>query len=263
MTGSRDGTITSWDTATGRRVSVFTGPAGGIEKLAVDPAGRWLIAVGSRGVWRWDLRTKPAATKSGQVVSATGDPVWSVAFSADGAMFATSTENGKVQIYDTESAAPVGKPFTHSVDFLSVAFSRDGSKVLAGTGDGRVFIWDIASHQQSGEPIDAHGTNDVWELVMHPDGDRFATGSSDGTTKVWSLASHQQVARPFEDSAGNLTIAKVEGLVWIRDGAVLVAGGGDGRLHEWDLAKRVRSESARPVMAIRSWLRPPLPTPRC
>ena len=28
----------------------------GIEKLAVDPAGRWLIAVGSRGVWRWDQR---------------------------------------------------------------------------------------------------------------------------------------------------------------------------------------------------------------
>ena len=108
--------------------------------------------------------------------------------------------------------------------------------MLAGTGDGRVFIWDIASHRQSGEPIDAHGTNDVWELVMHPDGDRFATGSSDGTTKVWSLASHKQVARPFEDRAGNLTIAKVEGLVWIRNGAVLVAGGGDGRLHQWDLA---------------------------
>ena len=92
----------------------------------------------------------------------------------------------------------VGEPFTAAVDFLSVAFTLDGQRVLAGTGDGRVFIWDVAQQRVAGSPIAAHGTNDVWELVMHPDGDRVATASSDGTA-----ASGRSTARslptPFVD----------------------------------------------------------------
>ncbi|MDQ1460786.1 MAG: hypothetical protein QOI08_2270, partial [Actinomycetota bacterium] len=232
--GARDGTITSWDIATGRRTGAYSGSAEGIEHVALDPSDRWLIAVGAGGVRRWDLHARPST--KGEVVAEAGDPVWSVAFSGTGSTFATSTENGKVQIYDTATATPLGPPFTYPIDFLSVALSRDGSKVLAGTGDGRVFIWDVASRELSGAPISAHGTNDVWELAMNPDGVRFATRGSDGMAKVWSLASHNEVAKPFADAAGRSTVRKVQGLIWSHDGDVLLAGADDGRVHQWNLA---------------------------
>jgi WD40 repeat protein len=92
-----------------------------------------------------------------------------------------------------------------------------------------VFVWDIASGRQDGAAIRAHGTNDVWELVMHPDGDRFVTLGTDGMTKVWSLRTRRQVASPFATE-------RVKGLLWSHDGSRLIAGG-DGRVHEWDLAR--------------------------
>ena len=97
-------------------------------------------------------------------------------------------------------------------------------------------MWDTASGRQDGAAIRAHGTNDVWELVMHPDGDRFASGGTDGAIKVWSLSTRTQVASPFGAADGVPTNARVKGLVWSHDGSRLIAGGDDGRVHEWDLA---------------------------
>jgi WD40 repeat protein/serine/threonine protein kinase len=234
VTGGRDGTVQLWDSASGERGARLTGQSGGIEEAAVDPSGRWLVTVGPGGARRWDL--KAADPNPGRVVAEGGDPLWSVAFSRDGGRFATASERGKLRIYATASAEEIGAPIEHSIDFLSVAFSLDGTKLLAGTGDGRVFVWDIASRLQDGSAVRAHGTDDVWELVMHPDGDRFVTSGTDGATKVWSLGTRRHLASPFAADGGDGTGTRVNGLVWSRDGSTLIAGGHDGRVREWDLA---------------------------
>ena len=46
VTGGRDGTVQLWDSSSGDRVATLTGQTGGIEEAAVDPSGRWLVAVG-------------------------------------------------------------------------------------------------------------------------------------------------------------------------------------------------------------------------
>ena len=234
VTGGRDGTVQLWESSSGDRGATLTGQSGGIEEAAVDPSGRWLVSVGPGGTRRWDLRA--AGSSPGRVVAKGGDPVWSVAFSRDGARFATASERGKLRIYATASAEEIGVPIEHSIDFLSVAFSLDGTKLLAGTGDGRVFVWDVASRLQDGPALRAHGTNDVWELVMHPDGDRFVTSGTDGAIKVWSLRTRRHVASPFAADDGVPTNTRVKGLVWSHDGSMLIAGGEDGRVREWDLA---------------------------
>lgn len=234
VTGGRDGTLQLWDSSIGERGVTLTGQTGGIEEAAVDPSGRWLVSVGSGGARRWDL--KAADPSPGMVVAKSGDPLWSVAFSRGGARFATASERGRLRVYATASGKEIGAPIEYPVDFLSVAFSNSGNKLLAGTGDGRVFVWNTASGLQDGPAIRAHGTNDVWELVMHPDGDRFVTGGTDGATKVWSLSTRLQVASPFVADDDVRENARVEGLVWSEDGSTLIAGGEDGRVREWDLA---------------------------
>ena len=237
ITGARDGTIRLWDTKTGEALAALTGLEGGVEEAAIDPSGRWLVAAGPGGLWRWDLRTNE---REGELVARPNGPLWSVAFSADGTQVATASENGAVQVYDTASWTPAGEPFTAAVDFLSVAFTLDGTRVLAGTGDGRVFIWDIASHQAVGTPIEAHAPNDVWEIVMHPDGDRFATAGSEGKARVWSLRSRTQVATPFVPANGR----KFKALVWSPDGRAIFAGGDDGRVHEWNMPRSRASDTS-------------------
>lgn len=138
-------------------------------------------------------------------------------------------------------STPVGFSGSHPLHPLQhvEAHSNGGNKLLAGTGDGRVFVWNSASGLQDGPAIRAHGTNDVWELVMHPDGDRFVTGGTDGATKVWSLSTRRQVASPFVTDDGvrmDTRVTRVEGLVWSDDGSTLIAGGEDGRVREWDMA---------------------------
>ncbi len=239
VTGARDGTIRLWDTATGEPVATLSGLSGGVEEAAVDPTGRWLVAAGKGGLWRWDLA---AGQREGALVDKPEGPLWSVAFSSDGARVATASEAGAVQLYNTASWEPAGKPFTANIDFLSVAFTLDGTRVLAGTGDGRVFIWNIATHRLDGPPISAHAPNDVWEIVPHPDGVRFATGGSDGAARVWSLTSRTLVASPFASSTGG---AKVKALVWSADGKALYAGGDDGHVHKWDLVHGKAEDSSK------------------
>lgn len=247
VTGARDGTVRLWDTKTGDNTRTLTGLDGGVEEAVVSPNGRTLVAVGAGraargagaggGAWRWDLHS---GSEEGSLIARSSTALWSAAFSTDGARLATAAEDGAVQIYDTSSWAPIGDPLKANADALSVAFTLDGTRLLAGTGDGRVFIWDVASHELIRQPIRAHGTNDVWEIVMHPDGKRFATGSSDGTARVWSLATGGLVASPFP--VADRTRDSVSGLEWSADGTVLYAGGSDGRVRSWDLALRREGE---------------------
>jgi WD40 repeat protein/serine/threonine protein kinase len=233
VTGARDGRIQLWDAAGGEHRATLTGQTGGIEEAAVDPSGRWLVAVGPGGVRRWDLHARGA--RSGRPLAGGGDQVWSVAFSADGARFATASEQGRLRVYATAPGEEVRRPLAASIDFLSVAFSIDGGKLLAGTGDGRIFVWDVASGRRDGAPIDAHGTNDIWELVVHPDGDRVVSLGSDGAVKLWSLRTRRQLATPFGPGDG-ASGSQVKGLVWSRDGSRLIAGGEDGHVRAWSLA---------------------------
>jgi WD40 repeat protein len=231
ITGARDGTVRLWDTATGEDTTTSTGPSAGIEEAAVDPGGRWFVTVGADGLWRWDLMSED---KEGVFVDQGSAALWSVAISPEGDRVVTAGEDGVVQSYDTSTWKPSGEPFTADVDFLSVAFTPDGERVLAGTGDGRVFLWDADDGSELGAPIEAHGSDDVWELAIDPAGRSVATASSDGTVKVWSLDTGALEATPFVDAAGVRSLEGAAGIAWSPDGTTLWVSGEDGLVHEWD-----------------------------
>ena len=228
ITGARNGTIRLWDANSGEATRTLTSSVGGVEEAVIDPSGRWLVAVGDGGAWRWDLDQTDSQAVA---VDESDGALWSAAFSEDGTRLATAAESGVVRIYDTSTWTEVGEPFTEDVDFLSVAFTLDGTRVLAGTGGGRVYIWDAAT---GSPPLTRRSPRTAPTTCGKSSRIRMVTSSqrrsSDGTARVWSLRTGALVATPFAD------LDSVEGLVWSADGEALYAGGDDGRVHEYRLA---------------------------
>ena len=67
--------------------------------------------------------------------------LWSVAFNADGSLFAAGSSNdgtGEVRVYNTADAKIVSKLDVPESGIYAVAFSRDGGTVAAGGFDGDV-----------------------------------------------------------------------------------------------------------------------------
>jgi WD40 repeat protein len=239
VTGARDGTIRLWSAKTGEATRTLTGFEGGVEEAAVSPDGRSLVAVGQRGAWRWDLRSR---SDDGLLLARPSSALWSVAFSRDGRRLATAAENGDVQLYETMSWTPTGDPMRVAADALTVAFTPDGARLLVGTGDGRLFAFDPTTREPIGSPATVHGTNDVWEIVMQPGGRLVATAGADGTVYVWSLSTGELVSTPFP--VGSRATGGSSGLAWSPDGRLLYAGGKDGRVHAWDIARNREEASS-------------------
>ena len=141
----------------------------------------------------WSGRTACGAGTSigrrrvGESIDRPSGALWSVAFSPDGAWSATAAEDGPVQLYDTNGWTRTGShsaPTSISSASRSRPMGRDCWRVRAtavcssGTSP---------TTRSGGPPIAAHGTNDVWELVVDPTG-----GGRDRQQRrhgpVWSLA---------------------------------------------------------------------------
>jgi WD40 repeat protein len=80
------------------------------------------------------------------------DCVTSVAFSPDGQILASGSEDGTVILWDTATNQPIGIPF-HQTDsnlgITSIAFSPDGRFLASSDYDGIIVVWDVSFRDQN------------------------------------------------------------------------------------------------------------------
>ncbi|MEV4141215.1 hypothetical protein AB0J72_54750 [Dactylosporangium sp. NPDC049742] len=178
-----------------------------------------------------------------------GGAVWSVAFSPDGQLLASGSDDGTVRLWDPATGAPTGRPLIgHDDEVGSVVFSRDG-RLLASAGfDGSMRLWNPTTGAPVGRPLVGHD-GAVWSVVFSPDGQQLASAGYDGSVRLWDPATGAQVGQPLIGHHG-----AVGSVGFSPDGRLLASGGFDGKVRLWDPV--TGSPAGRPLIghdgAVRS-----------
>src|SRR5262249_25190266 len=193
-TGSADGTLRLWESSLKSMKPALVSQKGPVRMVSFSPRGHLLLTVcrdkeskGGSAVQLWDAKT-------GRPIATLAHPYWvkAVAFSPDGRLLLTGSEEATARLWETEKGAPVGKPFTHQNTVQAVAFSPvDGKTILTGSEDKTARLWDVETGRQVGQPLEHQGP--VRAVAFSPDGRVMLTGSKDKVARLWEPAS----ARPY------------------------------------------------------------------
>jgi WD40 repeat protein len=158
--------------------------------------------------------------------------VRAVAFSPDGSLVASASNDDSVRLWDVRSHRPVGAPLTgHEGEVVDVAFAPDG-RVLASAGnDDAIRLWDVRSHRLLAVLRGPAGFSSV---AFSPDGRTLASSGWDGTLRLWDVRSRRLLGDgPLADLH---TVA--EHVAFSPDGRTLASADDDGRIRLWSVAAR-------------------------
>jgi WD40 repeat protein/serine/threonine protein kinase len=238
--GDADGNVTFWKVATGERdTNGASGPKGmGIDAVAISPNGkRW--AMGGPHHFVMVNGLNPDGDDALGLKYGSAKPEGhSVAFSADGKLFAYADTAGTVHLFDAtaqsagnelESLKPIHKGAGTT---LSVAFVPKTTYVLMAGDEGGVALYDYKKVSLVRALAAVKGK--VPQVVVSPDGKKAVAAAEDKVVRVWELPGGKLLHR--------LTGHKeaVRGVAISPDGRYVVSCG-DG-IRFWDLQK----QSAKP-----------------
>jgi WD40 repeat protein len=152
--------------------------------------------------------------------------VTDVAFSPDGALLASGSEDNTGGVWDVASGKRLHTLRHEGATVGAVAFAADGRRLFTGGADEAIRIWDLPG-ATAGPVIRAHGAR-VGTLRLRPDGRRLVSGGWDGAIKLWEPAT----GRLLQTLSGHT--GPVNCLAFTPDGRILVSGGDDGTIRIWD-----------------------------
>jgi len=155
-------------------------------------------------------------------------PVGALAFSPDGKVLATGSEDSVVRLWDAATGKLLRSLAGHRGRILALAFAPDGRRLASGSSDEDVRVWDPATAQLRFRCQGHDGS--VLAVAFSPDGKTLASGSYDQTLQLWDgvTGKVQHKAEGHEGAVSCLSFAP--------DGKAVVTAGYDRSVRVWDVA---------------------------
>nr|MBA3848199.1 WD40 repeat domain-containing protein [Planctomycetota bacterium] len=144
---------------------------------AFAPDGTFATSGFDGVVRRWSADGAPLATLTGHV-----QPVWSLAFSPDGALLASASDEHLVGLWDAVTGERLGELVGHGDAMRSVAFSPDGRRIVSGGNDRTARVWDARTRQ---ELVTLTVTGLVAQVAWSPDGRWLAAAITGEGVRLW------------------------------------------------------------------------------
>ena len=173
------------------------------------------------------LSPRPAHILTGHTGGRFSGGVNSVAFSPDGRMLASGSDDKTVRLWDPATGEHLRALTGHTEGVNSVAFSPDG-RMLATGGYDPVRLWDPATGEHL-RALTGH-TEGVNSVAFSPDGRLLATGGRDKTVWLWDPATGEHLRALTGHTEG------VNSVAFSPDGRLLATGGRDKTVRLWDPA---------------------------
>jgi WD40 repeat protein/serine/threonine protein kinase len=232
--GSIDGTIRIWDTATRNELGSFDEHDNWIASVAFSHDGKLLVSgSGDATVKIWNtvgsdneaIRTLQGhETKIGENFFRYPHPVCA-AFSSDSRKIASGGPHGFVKIWDVDGNECLTMKGKHTKGVTSISFSPDNTRVASGSFDRTIKIWNVSNRIEE-HTLRGH-SGPVFSVSFSPDGTRVISASEDDAVKIWDPSNGRELLTLWEH------VGPVKTAVFSPDGQKIITAGLDGMILIW------------------------------
>ena len=159
--------------------------------------------------------------------------VYAVAFSPDGKLLASGSEDMTAQLWNTEKRKKIATLTEHEGWVTAVAFSEDGKTLATGDANKTVKLWDVDTQKERATLIGHKNT--INALTFAPDGTQpyagcLASGSIDGTIRFWNPETGKELVT---FATGHTESVKT--VAFSENGTVLASTSIDGVVEMWNM----------------------------
>jgi WD40 repeat protein len=242
------------------QVTEFLGHNGAVYTARFSPNGD-LVATGGYDkrvmVWNPDevrpidiqaeLTNKPQPPQKSLRLAGHDGPVRSVAFSPNGQLVLSGSEDNSVRVWDATGGKDVKTIRGLGYAVHSCTFSPDGKHVMA-SDDRRVCLWNLAGYAESRV---LHSTvfkghqDAVLSARFSPDSQKVVLASRDRTASLWNAASGERLQH-FQEGHEFL----VSSAQYFPNGQFIATGAGDNTVRVWNAAAGTELASYAPTGRI-------------
>lgn len=155
-----------------------------------------------------------------------GTPIYDLAISPDGRMFAATGADGMLHLFDLKSGTQKFSIAAGQEETNGVEFSPDSQRIAATGDDGTVAIWDLKTRERQWSEL-AHERG-AYQVRFSPDGKIVATCGKEKQVRLWDAFSGESRGEfQFNEK-------EVETITMSRHG-VIAAGDRDSAVALWEL----------------------------
>jgi WD40 repeat protein len=211
-----------------------------IERLKKAGASDAILASVRKTVVRVPPPPMPPSVKVVRPLTIKGhtNSVHAVAFSPDGRVLATGSEDESIRIWDTATGEYKDR-ITHTDPVYCLTFSPDGKTLASGGADKAVTLWDVASGEKKKTLSNVSDQPVAW-IRFAPDGQTLASFGVELTNPViWNVNSGKKVA----DLVGHTR--SVAALAFSPDGKTVATVSDDSTVRLWDPTTGKEKDSFR------------------